>query len=404
MGEPVRAAAPETGDATARSHPALWALMVFTFSLGVGEFVVLGLLPEVAEDLRVSVPSAGWLVTGYALGVAIGGPILAVTTMRVPRRSLLAVLGIVFLLGTVVCALAPSYTVLLLGRILASLTHGAFVGAAVVVATRLVSPEREGAAVAAVIGGFTAATVVGVPLGTFIGQAFGWRAVFWAIAVVSLLGWSAMMLLLPKSRAAEPLPDLGREFAALARPTVLAALATTALGFGGLFAAYTYIALFLTDVSGFAASTVPFLLLIFGVGAVIGNTIGGRLADKAVVPTVIGLLSVLAATLVLLPILGSSQIVTGLLMLVMGGAAFGATPGLQLRVVSQARDAPYLSSTMNVTAFNIGNAMGAFLGGLLIAQSGSLAVAAWAGAAMTGLAVLITWSATSRKSRLISRI
>ncbi|WP_114391316.1 MFS transporter [Notoacmeibacter marinus] len=397
----MSAAAIDAGDATARSHPALWALMVFTFSLGVGEFVVLGLLPEVANDLGVSVPSAGWLVTGYALGVAIGGPILAITTMRVPRRSLLAVLGVVFLAGTFICAIAPTYVVLMLGRILASLTHGAFVGAAVVVATRLVSPEREGAAVAAVIGGFTAATVVGVPLGTFVGQAFGWRSVFWAIAAVALLGWAAMMLLLPKSRGAEPLPDLQREFAALARPTVLAALATTALGFGGLFAAYTYIALFLTDVSGFATSSVPFLLLVFGIGAVIGNTIGGRLADRAVVPTVLGLLSILAATLVLLPILGSSQVMTAILLLVMGGAAFGATPGLQLRVVSEARDAPYLSSTMNVTAFNIGNAMGAFLGGLLIAQSGSLALAAWAGAAM---AVLVTWSATSRQSRRTSQI
>ncbi len=404
MGEPVSAPATKTGGATARSHPALWALMVFTFSLGIGEFVVLGLLPEVANDLGVSVPSAGWLVTGYALGVAIGGPVLAVTTMRVPRRSLLAVLGVVFLIGTLICAVAPNYILLMLGRILASLTHGAFVGAAVVVATRLVSPEREGAAVAAVIGGFTAATVVGVPLGTFVGQAFGWRSVFWAIAVVSLLGWAAMMLLLPKSREAEPLPDLKREFAAVARPTVLAALATTALGFGGLFAAYTYIALFLTDVSGSATSSVPFLLLVFGIGAVIGNTVGGRLADKAVVSTVLGLLSVLAASLVLLPILGGNQIMTAILLLVMGGAAFGATPGLQLRVVSEARDAPYLSSTMNVTAFNIGNAMGAFLGGLLILQSGSLAVAAWAGAAMTGLAVLVTWSATSRKPRQTSRI
>ena len=384
--------------ATARSHPALWALMLLTFSIGVGEFVVLGLLPEVSASLGVSVPAAGWLVTGYALGVAVGGPILAVTTMRVPRRRLLGVLGAVFLIGTIVCALAPTYWTLMAGRILASLTHGAFVGASVVVATRLVAPEREGAAVAAVIGGFTAATVVGVPLGTFLGQALGWRSVFWAIAAVSVAGWLAMMTLLPKLREAEPLPDLRREVAALGRPTVLAALATTALGFGGLFAAFTYIALFLREVSGFGAGAIPFLLLVFGIGAVVGNLIGGRLADRALVPSLMGLLAMLAATLVLLPVLGGSQVMVTALLFVMGGAAFGATPGLQLRVVEEARDAPYLSSTMNVTAFNIGNAAGAFLGGLVIARTGDVGIAPLAGAALATLAVLVTWRATRERS------
>lgn len=384
--------------APARSHPALWALMLLTFSIGVGEFVVLGLLPELSVSLGVSVPAAGWLVTGYALGVAVGGPILAVTTMRVPRRTLLGVLGAVFLIGTIVCALAPTYWTLMAGRILASLTHGAFVGAAVVVATRLVAPEREGAAVAAVIGGFTAATVVGVPLGTFLGQALGWRSVFWAIAAVSVAGLLAMMTLLPKSREAEPLPDLRREVAALGRLTVLAALATTALGFGGLFAAYTYIALFLRDVSGFGAGAIPFLLLVFGIGAVVGNLIGGRLADRALVPSLMGLLATLAATLVLLPVLGGSQVMVTVLLFIMGGAAFGATPGLQLRVVEEARDAPYLSSTMNVTAFNIGNAVGAFLGGLVIAHTGDVGIAPLAGAALATLAVLVTWRATRERS------
>ena len=389
-----REAALAEGSTTARSHPALWALMLLTFSIGVGEFVVLGLLPEVSADLGVSVPAAGWLVTGYALGVAIGGPILAVTTMRVPRRTLLGVLGAVFLVGTIACALAPTYWALMAGRVLASLAHGAFVGAAVVIATRLVAPDREGAAVAAVIGGFTAATVVGVPLGTFLGQAFGWRAVFWAIAAVSVAGWLAMMTLLPRSGKAEPLPDLRREVVALGRPTVLAALATTALGFGGLFAAYTYIALFLRDVSGFGAGAIPFLLLVFGIGAVVGNLIGGRLADRALVPSVMGLLATLAATLVLLPVLGGSQVMAAALLFVMGGAAFGATPGLQLRVVEEARDAPYLSSTMNVTAFNVGNAAGAFLGGFVIARTGDVGLAPMAGAALAMLAVLVTWRAT----------
>ena len=368
----------------ARSHPALWALMALTFSIGVGEFVVLGLLPELAGDLGVTVPAAAWLVTGYALG----GPVLAAATLRVPRRSLLAALGAVFVLGTALCALVPSYAVLMGGRALASLTHGAFVGAAVVVATRLVAPERRGAAVAAVIGGFTAATVVGVPLGTLLGQALGWRSVFWAIAAIALLGWAAMVLFLPRGDRDEPLPDLRRGVSTLARPAVLAALLTTALGFGGLFAAYAYVAPFLREVSGFAAGAVPALLLVFGAGAVIGTLAGGRLADRAPGAAVLLPLCALAGTLALLPVLGGSRIAVVALLFAMGAAAFGAAPGLQLRVIEAARQAPFLSSTPNVTAFNLGNAAGAFLGGLVIAGTGRLAPAAWAGAAMTALAVV----------------
>ena len=306
LGQPVSAVEAVAPGVPGRSHPALWMLLAFTFSLGVGEFVIMGLLPEVAASLGIGIPAAGWLVTGYALGIAIGGPILVVSTLRVPRRSLLVALGAAFVAATAICALAPSYAVLMTGRVLASLTHGAFVGAAVVVATRLVAPEREGMAVAAVIGGFTVATVVGVPLGTLMGQAFGWRSVFWAIAAVAALSWMGIVALLPRPDAAEPVPDLRREIGALGRASVLAALATTALGFGGLFAAYTYIAPILREVSGFAPEAVPTLLLVFGAGAVMGNLAGGKLADRALMPTLIALLSILAATLLLLPILGAS--------------------------------------------------------------------------------------------------
>lgn len=366
---------------------ALWALMAMTFSIGVGEFVVLGLLPELAVSLGIDVPAAGWLVTGYALGVAIGGPMLAVTTLRVPKRRLLLTLGAFFVLGTAACALAPTYGTLLAARVLASLTHGAFVGAAAVVATRLVAPERAGAAVAAVIGGFTAATVIGVPLGTWIGQTAGWRSVFWTIAAAASLGWMAMARHLPVTSVTEPLPDLGTEVRALARASVLAALATTALGFGALFAAYTYIAPFLTEVSGFEATAVPTLLFLFGLGAIAGTALGGRLADRTLMPSLIGFLVVLALVLVLLPVLGADRVVTAVLLFVLGAAAFGATPALQLRVVGEAQGAPYLASTLNVTAFNLGNALGAFAGGVLIARTEDFAIAAWAGAAMCAAAI-----------------
>jgi DHA1 family inner membrane transport protein len=368
---------------------ALWSLMLLTFSIGVGEFVILGLLPEVAGSLSVSIPTAGWLVTAYALGVAIGGPGLVLATLRVPRRGLLLTLGAVFVAATVLCAVAPGYWTLMVGRLLASLTHGTFVGAAVVVATSLVPPERAGRAVAIVIGGFTAATVIGVPIGTWIGQAFGWRTVFWAIAAVAGLGLAGAALLLGRDSSRSELPNVRRELATLLRGPVLAALAITAFGFGGMFAAYTYVAPFLLDMTGVAPATVPIMLLIFGIGAVCGTTLGGRLTDNAPELSLRLFLGTLAVVLVAFPIFGKGTILAGALLFLMGAAAFGATPGLQLRVVRAAEDAPYLSSTMNVSAFNIGNALGAFAGGVALQSSIGLAGASWVGAAMVVLAFAV---------------
>ena len=368
---------------------ALWSLMLLTFSIGVGEFVILGLLPEVATSLTVSIPAAGWLVTAYALGVAVGGPVLVLATLRVPRHGLLLTLGAVFVAATALCAMAPGYGTLMAGRLLASLTHGTFVGAAVVVATALVPPERAGRAVAVVIGGFTAATVIGVPLGTWIGQALGWRAVFWAIASVAGLGLAGAALLLDRDEPSAELPDVRRELRTLLRGPVLAALAITAFGFGGMFAAYTYVAPFLLDVTGIETATVPVMLLLFGIGAVCGTTLGGRLTDRAPGRSLLSFLGTLMVVLVVFPILGTGTTLAGALLFVMGAAAFGATLGLQLRVVSAAEEAPYLSSTMNVSAFNVGNALGAFAGGVALQSPLGLAGASWVGAAMVGLALVV---------------
>ena len=382
---------------SARSTLALIALMLLTICIGVGEFVVMGLLSQVAGAFGVSVASAGWVVTGYALGVAIGGPLIALSVTRVERRRLLLILGMTFLLGTALCGWAPTYSVLLLGRVVASAAHGAFVGAAVVAATRLVRPERAGTAVAVVIGGFTVATVIGVPLGTWAGQALGWRAVFWLIAGFSLLGWLLLAVLLQPDHQQEA-PDLRRELRTLARPTVAAALTTTALGFGGMFAVFTYVEPLLTGVTGFAPSSVPALLLLFGLGALVGTVLGGRLADRAVQSTLLWFLGVLSLALVVLPVVAEHSIGTGCLLFLVGAASFGSAPGLQLQVVQRCVNAPFLSSTLNVSAFNAGNAIGAFSGGLLVAGSGSPRYTAWIGVGMTGAAWLIVAGSTRRTS------
>ena len=376
---------------------ALWFLMLGAFAIGAGEFVVMGLLNEVAADLGVTIPAAGWLVTGYALGVAIGGPLVAIATLRVPRRPLLIGLMGVFALGTALCAWGPSYGVLMAGRVLGAVAHGAFVGAAAVVATRLVPPERAGSAVATVIGGFTVATVVGVPLGTWLGQALGWRAVFWAILAVVVLAGIGMAVLLPRDAAndeasgggPDDAPDLRRELCAVVRPSVLMAFAITALAFGGLFAAYTYVAPFLTEVAGFDAALVAPMLFLFGIGALVGNAIGGRLANRDALRAIIIMVGTLTVALALLPFASGSQVAVGVVLFAIGAAAFGATPGFQLRVVSEARDAPFLASTLNITAFNLGNALGAFLGGVAVAGSLGVVGTGWVGAALAAGGVLV---------------
>ncbi len=389
----------------ARPNLALWSLMLAAFSIGVGEFVILGLLPQIGEDFGVSLVAASWLVTGYALGVAIGGPLMAIGTLKVPRRKLLIGLVVLFIAGTILCAWAPTYSILMFGRILAALSHGAFVGAAVVVATRLVSPEREGSAVATVIGGFTVATVIGVPLGTWVGVAYGWRAVFLIILGLSAISACGLVASLPKGNgSAEDAPDLVSEFRAVLRPQVVLALLITMLGFGGLFAAYTFLAAFLTEIVGFGTSMVAPLLFLFGIGAVVGNLIGGKAANRALMPTIMVFVGVLACTLIALPLVAGSKLAVAVILFLMGGAAFGATPGFQLRVVDKAREAPFLASTLNITAFNLGNALGAFLGGLAIVSPLGLPGTSWAGAllALCGVACVV-WS-HKLDSKMLRRI
>lgn len=371
-----------------RSTIALWILGLTSFGIGLDEFVIPALLPDIAQTFQVTIVAAGFLVTAYALGVAVGGPFLIVATLRMQRKRLLLGLVGFFVLGNVLCATAPTYTLLLIGRLVVALVHGAFVGVASVVAIGLVAPSKSAHAISIVIGGFTLATVLGVPLGTWVGQVYGWRAVFWCTAAITAITWGGIAITLPKRSAKNTdIPNLSLEIKALRRPQVLLALAMTAFGFGGLFAAYTYIAPILEQITGIAPGTTPFILLFFGIGGVVGNTIGGKAASKSLMFTLIVFLGTLAVTLAIFPFTSRNPLAATLTIFVLGATSFGATPGLQTRVINKAKDAPYLASTLNITAFNFGNALGAFSGGLMVQSPLGLASAPWAGAFLTFIGV-----------------
>ncbi len=339
----------------------LIALAIASFGIGTTEFVVMGLLPGVATDLGVSIPDAGLVVTAYAAGVVIGAPIMAIVTNRFPRKaSLLGLMGI-FIAGNVFCALAPDYAMLIAARVVTAFCHGAFFGIATVVAAELVAPNRRAQAVALVFAGLTVANIMGVPGGTVLGQAFGWRATFWAVAAIGILSIAAIAVWLPGGIKA-PHSNLGREFSVLGRPQVLLAMSITVLTSASLFVVFTFIAPFLGEVTGLSDTAVTGALLLFGVGMTAGSFVGGRLADRNVMPTIIGVTIALIGVLAALAFVGGSAHLTLATMLIWGLVIFSLAPAVQIRVVNAASDAPNVASTLNQAAFNLGNAGGAWIG------------------------------------------
>jgi len=367
---------------------ALWALAVGAFGIGTTEFVIMGLLPEVGADLGVSLSSAGLLVTGYALGVVVGAPPVAILTTRLPRKTLLLGLMLIFTLGNLACALAPGYGTLMAARVLTSLAHGAFFGVGSVVATSLVRPEKQASAIALMFTGLTLANVLGVPFGTWLGQAWGWRATFWAVTGVGIVAMLAIAAWVPRSRG-DCGGDLMGELRALGRPQVLLGFAMTVLGFGGVFTAFTYIAPLLTELAGFSPAAVSPILLLFGVGLVAGNTYGGKLADRRLMPTLIGSLALLAVVLAVFSLTVHAKFAAVATVAVLGAAAFATVPPLQMRVLEKAGNAPNLASAFNIAAFNLGNAAGAWLGGLTIDHGPGLAATPLVAAAVTTGGLLI---------------
>ncbi|MYS08206.1 MFS transporter, partial [Streptomyces sp. SID6041] len=372
---------------------ALLALAVGAFGIGTTEFVVMGLLPDIAGDYGVSIPTAGLLVTGYALGVVIGAPLLTILGNKVSRKRMLMLLMGLFVAGNILSAVAPSFGVMVTGRVIASLAHGSFFGIGSVVAAGLVAPDKKAGAIATMFTGLTVANIVGVPLGTFIGQAVGWRTTFAVVAALGVLGLLGIARLVP----AMPRPEgthLRRELTAFRNPQVLLAMAMTVLGFGGVFAAITYIAPMMTEVAGYSDGAVTWLLVLFGVGMFLGNLIGGRYADRALMPLLYTALGGLAVVLALFTVLAHQKILAAVAILLVGALGFATVPPLQKRVLDQAHGAPTLASAVNIGAFNLGNALAAWLGGLVIAAGFGYTAPNWVGALLAAAALgLALWSA-----------
>jgi DHA1 family inner membrane transport protein len=367
----------------------LLALALAAFAIGTSEFVIMGLLPDLARDLAVTIPQAGLLVTGYALGVVVGAPILAIATAWVPRKA--ALLGLIgaYALGNLLCAIAPSYALLMGARVLTALCHGAFFGIGSVVAAELVPASKRGQAIAIMFSGLTLANVLGVPAGTALGQAAGWRATFWVVvgiaaAATAAIAWALPRL--PKPRTA----DLLHEFSVLGKSQVQLAMLISALSSASLFSVFTYIAPMLENVTHLSPHAVSWLLLLFGVGITAGNFLGGRLADWRLMPSVAGIFVALIATLAVLTITVHAAWPVALTLLVWGVLTFAVCTPLQMRVVDAAPEAPNLVATLNQGAFNLGNASGAWLGGLAIGAGVTYSALPWLGAALGAVALALT--------------
>ena len=362
----------------------LIALALGGFGIGLTEFVIMGLLPEVAADFRVSEATAGWLISGYALAVVVGALLLTAAVTRFERKPVLAVLLVLFIAGNLISAVAPGYWMMMAGRIIAALAHGAFFGIGAVVAADMVAPTKKAGAIAIMFTGLTAANVLGVPFGTMLGQAAGWRSTFWAITVIGVIALAGILALVPKTGHGDTTPGaLRSELRAFRSGQVWLSILVTILGYGGMFGAFTYIAFTLTEVTGFAASTVPWLLIVFGVGLFIGNTLGGKAADRNVDRTLIVVLAVLVVVLVAFALTAGNQVLTVASLVLMGGFGFATVPGLQMRVMKYAAGAPTLASGANIGAFNVGNALGAWLGGVTITAGLGYTSPIWAGAGIT---------------------
>ncbi|SDO25951.1 MFS transporter, DHA1 family, arabinose polymer transporter [Streptomyces sp. cf386] len=381
---------------------ALLALAVGAFGIGTTEFVMMGLLPEVANDLHISIPSAGHLVSAYALGVVIGAPLLAAVTARMPRRTVLIALMALFVAGNAASAFAPDNSWLLVARFVSGLPHGAFFGVGAVVATSMVAPERKARSVSLMFLGLTVANVAGVPVATLMGQHLGWRATFLGVSTIGLAAIASLALLIPHDRVPAPSAGLRGELAALKSLPVWLALGTTVAGFGALFAAYSYVTPMLTDAAGYADASVTLLLALFGVGATIGNLLGGRLADHAMRGTLFGGLLSLAAVLALFPLLMSTAWSAALAVTLLGMAAFVTGSPLNLMVMEKASSAPSLASSANQAAFNLANAGGAWIGGLALAAGFGVTSPALAGAALAVLGLAVAGAAYAVDRRRVA--
>ncbi|GHB62178.1 MFS transporter [Streptomyces viridiviolaceus] len=384
---------------------ALLALAIGAFGIGTTEFVIMGVLPQVAGDFGVTIPTAGWLVSGYALGVVIGAPLLTVLGTRVSRKKMLMFLMGLFIAGNALSAVAPSFGLMLTGRIVASLAHGAFFGIGSVVAADLVAPQKRASAISLMFMGLTVANIVGVPGGTYIGQAAGWRVTFAIVAALGVVGLLGVANLVPETGRPESVSVRG-EFAAFRNVQVWLAMAMTVLGYGGVFAAITYITPMMTEVAGYTEGAVTWLLVLFGVGMFLGNLLGGKFADRALMPMLFTALAALTGALLLFTATAHNKVLAAITLSLIGALGFATVPPLQKWVLDQASAAPTLASAANIGAFNLGNALAAWLGGVVIAAGLGFTAPNWVGAILSGTALLLAFLAAhlDRRTRSAGRV
>ena len=366
----------------------LLALAVGAFGIGTTEFSPMGLLPVIAEGVDVSIPKAGMLISAYAVGVMIGAPLMTLLLSHRARRNALVFLMAIFTLGNVLSSIAPDYTTLMLSRIITSMNHGAFFGLGSVVAASVVAKEKQASAVATMFMGLTIANIGGVPAATWLGATIGWRMSFLATAGLGVIAMLGLWFSLPKGEAGER-PDVKRELSVLLRPQVLTALLTTVLGAGAMFTLYTYIAPVLHTLTAATPTFVTLMLMLTGVGFSIGNYLGGKFADRSESNTLKGFLLLLLPVMLLMPLLARSEIGAALGMVIWGIATFGVVPPLQMRVMRVASEAPGLSSSVNIGAFNLGNALGAAAGGAVVSAGLGYALVPVMGAIIAALALLV---------------
>lgn len=372
----------------------LLALAAGAFGIGTTEFIIMGLLTQVSQDLHISIPTAGTLISGYAIGVAVGAPVLTLLTRQWPRKRLLLALMLIFIAGNLAAAFAPSYEWLMSARVLTSLTHGTFFGVGAVVATGLVPVDKKASAIALMFSGLTLATLLGVPAGAWIGQMFGWRSAFLAVAVIGVLAFAILAAFVPRDQGRPEVTPLAQELAVLANGQVWLGLGITAFGFAGVFALYTYVEPLLTQVTHMGDSLVALTLLLFGAGLAAGNLLGGKLADRGVMRALVW--SIVALMLVLASGRWAfgHQAVAMAYVIVLGIVAFATVAPMQMRVLEQA--GPHganLVSSLNIAAFNLGNALGAWAGGMALAGGLGLVHLGWTAAALTAVGlVLVFWS------------
>ncbi|MEV0086508.1 MFS transporter [Saccharopolyspora sp. NPDC050642] len=373
---------------------ALLALAIAAFGIGTTEFVMMGLLPEVATDLQVSIPDAGGYISLYALGVVIGAPLLTMLGMRFKRKTMLLSMLVLFTVGNLCSAFAPTHELLLGARFLAGLPHGVFFGIGAVVAASLVATDKRAQAISMMFIGLTVANIVGVPVGTLLGQALGWRWAFGLVAVIGVVALAAVAALVPDQPKPADVSVRG-ELRAFRRPQVWLAFAVVVFGFAATFSFYSYIKPVLTDVTGYSPTAVTPLLALFGVGMTVGTAVGGRLADKAPMKTLYVFLGALAACLALFVVTAHSAVLAPVTVFLIGATGFAAIPSIQARILDQAKEAPALGSASIQSTFNIANSLGAYLGGVVIAAGLGLTAPSWVGALLAlvglGFALVSGW-------------